>query len=140
MYCSNTGRTDLRLTEVQQPKTVATSSWVRSFLGLFGEEVPVGGGIFDDRLDRAPQYAARLVDFLDGHEDDFLEGSLTDGHGAAQRVQHADLDGFLRHGAAHQPRQQGQREAEGAGAAFHGLPFVRAGLARGVQVGHDVLL
>ena len=55
----------------------------QELLGLFGEEVPVGGGIFDDRLDRAPQHAAILVDFVNGHEDDFLEGSLTDGHGAA---------------------------------------------------------
>ena len=67
-----------------------------------------------------------------------LRGPLTDGHGAAQRMQHAYLDGFLRHGAAaRQPCQQDEREPEGAGGTFHGLPFVRAGAARGVQVGHD---
>ena len=113
----------------------------QEFLGLFSKEVPVRGGILHDRLDRAPQHAASFIDFLNGHEDDFLEGSLADGHGAAQRMQHTYLDGLLCHGAgSHQPCQQEERQPEGAGGTCRGLPFVRAGAARGVQVGHDVLL
>ncbi len=68
----------------------------QELLGLLREEVPVRGGVLDDRLDLAAEHAPAGVDLLDGHQDDFLQRRLADGHGSAERVQDADLDRLLR--------------------------------------------
>ena len=53
-------------------------------LGLLGEEVPVGRGIDHLRLHLPAHDAARLIDFLHGHQHDIAQGHFADRHGAAQ--------------------------------------------------------
>src|SRR6185295_14279473 len=60
--------------------------------GLFREKRPVGSAIDDDGLDLLAHHAALGVDLVEGEKKDVAEGSLRDGHRAAQRMEHADFD------------------------------------------------
>src|SRR5205814_3880462 len=60
---------------------------------LLREERPVRGGIDHHRLDLHAEDAALGVDLLEGHERDFLERRLADGHRSGERVEDTDLDG-----------------------------------------------
>ncbi len=71
---------------------------LEELLRLFGEERPVRGAVDDDGLDLLAHHAALGVDFVEGEEQDVAERSLRDGHGAAEGVEDADLDGVLRRG------------------------------------------
>jgi hypothetical protein len=86
---------------------------------LLGEQRPVGRRVDDHRLELLAQHAALGVDLVDGHQHRVLEHGLRDGHGARQRVQHADLDGVLGLGVAHAERGQGGhgQRSGGEGAA-----------------------
>ncbi len=64
--------------------------------GLFGEQRPVRGGVDDDGLELLAEHAALLVLLVDQEEDGVLQRGFADGHGAGERVQHADLDGVVR--------------------------------------------
>ena len=59
---------------------------------LFGEQRPIRRGIHDDRLQLPSEQSALAVLLFDEHQDRVLERGFADGHGAGQRVQHADLD------------------------------------------------
>ena len=89
---SNTGSTDLRDTEVQQPNTAAHLSTDRRLPRLLGEQRPVGGRIDHHRFQLLAEHAALGVLLLDQHQHDVLQRGLADRHGAGQRVQDADLD------------------------------------------------
>ena len=67
----------------------------QELLGLFGKEVPVRGRIDDDRLDHPAHHPALGVDFFDCHHHGVPQRHFADRHGAAERVQDADLDRFL---------------------------------------------
>ena len=64
---------------------------VDQLLGLLRKERPVRSGIHHDRLDLLAEHAAFFVDLLGGHEHHVPQGGLGDGHGAAERMQDADL-------------------------------------------------
>src|SRR2546425_1872683 len=64
-------------------------------LGLFREQVPVGGGVDDDRLDLAAHHAALGVDLVDRHQHDVAQRDFADRHRAGERVEDADLDWLL---------------------------------------------
>ena len=63
---------------------------------LFGEQRPVRGGIDHDGLELLAEHAALLVLLVDQHQHDVLQRGLADRHGAGERMQNADLDGFAR--------------------------------------------
>ena len=56
-----TGRTDLRLTEVQLPKDHIDLVNGQKLAGLFCKERPIRGRVHDDRFQFAAQNAALLV-------------------------------------------------------------------------------
>ena len=89
---SNTGSTDLRDTEVQQPNTAAhlsTDSKLRAFSANSGQ---LDAGSTTTASSFLPEQAALLVLLLDQHQHDVLQRGLADRHGAGERVQDADLD------------------------------------------------
>ena len=59
---------------------------------LFGEHIPIGGGIDNNGHELAPEQAAFPVLVLDQHQHRVLERGLAHGHGAGQRMQNTDLD------------------------------------------------
>ena len=67
----------------------------------------VAAGIDHDGLELAAEQAALGVLVGDHHQHRILQHALGDRHRAGQRVQHADLDGFLRLGSS--DAQRGQR-------------------------------
>ena len=92
MSSLNTGSTDLRDTEVQQPNTTDDLVLADQLARLFGEQRPVGGRVDDDGLELLAEHAALLVLLLDQHQHHVLQRRLADGHRAGQRMQNADLD------------------------------------------------
>ena len=54
---------------------------LEELLGFLGKEVPVRRRILDHRFYFAAQDTTGSVDFINGHEDDFLEWRFADGHG-----------------------------------------------------------
>ena len=113
----NTGSTDLRDTEVQQPKTTETLSLAISSLRLFGEQRPVRGGIDDHRLELLAEHAAFLVLLVDQHQHDVFQRRLADRHRAGERVKNADLDRVL--GARGDGAQRDRAADQSAGRAQH---------------------
>jgi hypothetical protein len=89
---SNTGSTDLRLTEVQQPNTTGDLFLLQQLARLLGEQRPVRCRVDHDRLQLLAEQAALLVLLVDQHQHDVLQRRLADRHRARQRMQHADLD------------------------------------------------
>src|SRR5690606_19755891 len=67
----------------------------KELFGFFREERPVRGAVDNDRLDLLAHHAPGGVDLIEGEEKDVAQRGFGDGHGAAERVKHADLDGFL---------------------------------------------
>ena len=115
---SNTGSTDLRDTDVQQPNTAATCPPTAA-ARLLGEQRPVGGRIDHHRLELAAEHAALLVLILDQHEHHVLQRRLADRHRAGERMQDADFDrsGALRGGGLEcRPGTAEGSESGGSGA------------------------
>ena len=106
MSSLNTGSTDLRDTEVQQPNTDRDLVLADQFARLLGEQRPVRGRVDDDRLELLAEQAALLVLLVDEHQHHVLQRGLADRHGAGERMQNADLDGVL--GLGGQRRQQAE--------------------------------
>ena len=77
------------------------------------------GRVHDDRLELLAEQAALLVLIRDEHQHRVLERCLADGHGAGQRMQHADLDGVLRSRCV-RAKAEGQAEGNAAGEASEG--------------------
>ncbi len=67
----------------------------QQFTGTFGEQRPVGGRVNDNGFELFTEQAAFLVLLFDQHQHGVFQGGFRDSHGAGQRMQHADLDGFL---------------------------------------------
>jgi hypothetical protein len=63
----------LRDTDVQQPKTTATLSWVMSWRAFSAKSGQLEAGSTGDRLDLEPHDAAARVDLLDRHQRDVLQ-------------------------------------------------------------------
>ena len=76
-----------------------------------GEQRPVGRRVDHHGLQLLAEYAALGVDLVDGHQGHVFERRFGDRHGAGQRVQDADLDGF---GGLYGEREQAA-EQQGAG-------------------------
>jgi len=93
LFFSKTGRTDLRETEVQQPKTTAHFVFLEELFGFFSEERPVGSTVYDNGFDLFTSDTALGVDFVEGEEEDVAEGCLGDRHGATQGVEDTDFNG-----------------------------------------------
>ena len=91
----NTGSTDLRDTEVQQPNTTRDLVLGDQLTRLFGKQRPVRRGIDDDRLELLAEQAALLVLLVDQHQHHVLQRGFADRHGAGERMQDADLDGVV---------------------------------------------
>ena len=86
-----------RLTADRCPATEGDAHLVlgKQLLRFFREERPIGGGIDNDRRDLLSQHASGGIDFVDRHQDHVPKGGLRNGHGAAQRMEHADFYFFL---------------------------------------------
>jgi hypothetical protein len=63
----------LREAEVQQPNTAATLVVHEQLLRLLGEGRPVGGTVFLDDLDLAPEHAAIGIDLIDRERSAWME-------------------------------------------------------------------
>ena len=112
----NTGSTDLRDTEVQQPKTTDDLVFLDQLLGLFGEQRPVRSRIDDDRLELLAEHAAFLVLLIDQHQHHVLERRLADRHRAGQRMEDADLDRVVGRQGGGRPKRERPSQG-GAGRA-----------------------
>ena len=104
----NTGSTDLRETEVQQPNTADDLVLGDQLARLLGEQRPVGGRIDDDGLELLAEQAALLVLLVDQHQHHVLQRRLADRHGAGERMEDADLDRVL--GLGGNRRRQPERK------------------------------
>ena len=84
--CSNTGNTDFRETEVQQPNTAATLSTDSNCLAFSANSGQFEAGVHDDRLKLPAHDAALRVLCGDQHQHHVFEGRLADSHGAGERM------------------------------------------------------
>src|SRR6266705_2370149 len=93
----NTGSTDLRETEVQQPNTAATFSLVmssRAFSANSGQ-LEAGSTTTASNWPLFAEKAALLVLLVDQHQHHVLQRGLADRHGAGERMEDADFDRVL---------------------------------------------
>ena len=69
---------------------------------LAGERRPIRAAVRHHRLDGTAKNTAALVDLIEGEQNGIDHGCFTGRHGAAQGMEHADLDRFAagRHAGA----------------------------------------
>ena len=102
----NTGSTDLRDTEVQQPNTTATLSLLISSRAFSANSGQFEAGIDDDGFELLAEQAALLVLLVDEHQHHVFQRRFADRHRAGERMENADFDRVF--GLGGQRRRQAQ--------------------------------
>ena len=109
----NTGSTDLRDTEVQQPNTTATLSLVISSRAFSANSGQFEAGSTTTASSFLPSTPPFLFCSSIRKRIGVLQRGFADGHGAGERVQDADLDGVVGGFRAGENAAQAQNQAGG---------------------------